>query len=251
MVLAKNGRLSACFDLLADCFLIVFRPELNAFSPGRVFDFAPSYPLHNIIDRLDDDFTMEVVLYPHPALKAGTQPVLKVTKSLRAQVQQMFDLMYANKGIGLAGPQVNLPYRVVVINLSGDPEKKEREMVLINPVIVHRSGKLARDEEGCLSFPGIYAPVVRPSRCVVKAFTLQGEPMTATMENLAARCVQHECDHLDGFCFIDRLEPEELKKIQPKLDELAAKAAMNQIDQLAGASEEKPAEEKPAEKADN
>lgn len=176
---------------------------------------------------------MDIVLYPNPGLKAGTQPVRKVTKSLREQIQNMFDIMYEKKGIGLAGPQVNLPYRVIVVNLSGDPTQKEREMVFINPIIVHRSGKLARDEEGCLSFPGIYAPVIRPSRCVVKAFTLTGEPMTVTMENLAARCLQHECDHLDGYCFVDRLEPAELKKIQPKLDELAAQEALKQIDQTA------------------
>lgn len=161
---------------------------------------------------------MDVVLYPHPALKIPAAPVLRVDKILREQIENMFKLMYATNGIGLAGPQVELPYRLFVMNYTGDKSKTDKEMVFINPVIVHRGGRLVSDEEGCLSFPGIFAPVIRPERVTVKAYSLKGEPITATFEGLAARCVQHEYDHLDGFCFIDRLEPAALKKIQSALN---------------------------------
>ncbi len=161
---------------------------------------------------------MNVVIYPNPSLKMAAQPVLRIDSILRQQIQDMFQLMYATNGIGLAGPQVELPYRVFVMNYTGDPEKKDKEMVFINPVILRRSGKLVVHEEGCLSFPGIFASVVRPERVTVRAFNLKGEMFTATFEALAGRCVQHEYDHLDGYCFIDRLEEPERRRIQKKLD---------------------------------
>ncbi len=161
---------------------------------------------------------MDIVLFPHPALKLAASPVLKIDNILRGQIENMFKLMYATNGIGLAGPQVELPYRLFVMNYTGDKSKPEKEMVFINPVIVRRGGQLVSDDEGCLSFPGIFAPVIRQSRVTIKAYSPKGEPITATFEGLAARCVQHEYDHLDGISFVDRLEPKALKKITPLLD---------------------------------
>lgn len=161
---------------------------------------------------------MDVVLYPHPSLKMTAQPVLRIDSILRQQIENMFKLMYATNGIGLAGPQVELPYRVFVMNYTGDAEKKDKEMVFINPIILRRGGKLVSGEEGCLSFPDIFAKVVRPERVTVRAFNIKGEMFTATFEGLAARCVQHENDHLDGYCFIDRLDENERRRIQKKLN---------------------------------
>ena len=90
---------------------------------------------------------MDVVLYPHPSLKMTAQPVLRIDSILRQQIENMFKLMYATNGIGLAGPQVELPYRVFVMNYTGDPEKKDKEMVFINPIILRRGGKLVSGEE--------------------------------------------------------------------------------------------------------
>lgn len=112
--------------------------------------------------------------------------------------------MYAGKGIGLAANQVDLPYRMFVMNLQADPEAVDDEHVFINPVIAKRSGS-AEAEEGCLSFPGIYAPVRRSDKIVLSAYNPAGQEMTYELDGLYARAVQHETDHLDGVVFIDRL----------------------------------------------
>jgi len=147
---------------------------------------------------------MEIVQYPHPALRWKSKPVQEINADLRKIVAEMFELMYASKGIGLAANQVALPYRLFVINLSGDAAEKDEEHVFINAEILKRKGT-AEGEEGCLSFPGLYGPVRRASEVIVEAFDLSGEAFEFDLDDLGARAVQHEADHIDGVLFIDRM----------------------------------------------
>lgn len=161
---------------------------------------------------------MEIVYYPHPALRYRSVPIREINPALRQTVEQMFQLMYKSKGIGLAANQVGLPYQLFVINLTADPEEKDEEQVFINPVIVKRRGQ-ETGEEGCLSFPEMYGPVDRSAEIVVEAFNLEGSLVRYELDGLAARAVQHENDHIEGMLFIDRMTDEELEKIQPMIDD--------------------------------
>jgi peptide deformylase len=143
-------------------------------------------------------------MYPHPALRYLSRPVTQIDDELRATVQEMFGLMYAAKGIGLAANQVGLPYRFFVLNVTADPEQKETERVFINPEIVKRHSSI-EDDEGCLSLPGVYSKVRRAKKIKVQAFNLEGELVEHEGEELFSRAVQHECDHLDGKLFIDHI----------------------------------------------
>jgi peptide deformylase len=147
---------------------------------------------------------MQIVRYPHPALRFKSVPITRINAELREAVREMFDLMYAAEGIGLAANQVALPYRVFVMNLTGKREEKEQEHVFINPEIVRRKGT-QEAEEGCLSFPKLYGQVRRAGEIVVEAFDLDGRGFELTIDDLASRAIQHETDHLDGTLFTDRL----------------------------------------------
>lgn len=149
---------------------------------------------------------MKIVHYPHPTLRHISKPLKRVDKELHGYVREMFDLMYEARGIGLAANQVDLPYRLFVINLESDPDQPEQEFVFLNPVITSRKG-MAEAEEGCLSIPGLYADVKRPERVTLNAYNLAGEELNLELDGLFARAVQHEIDHLDGVLFIDRLSP--------------------------------------------
>ena len=159
---------------------------------------------------------MEIVLYPHPALRWKSRPVKQIDAALRQTVAEMFDLMYERKGIGLAANQVALPYRLFILNLSGERDKKEEELVFLNPEILKRKGTV-EEEEGCLSFPKLYAPVKRAAEIVVEAFDLDGNVFEYELDDLASRAVQHECDHLDGVLFIDRLADAARREHQPMI----------------------------------
>jgi peptide deformylase len=161
---------------------------------------------------------VEIVKYPHPTLRYKSKPLRKVDAELKKMIREMFDLMYAHQGVGLAANQVNLPYRFFIINLEGDPTKGE-EHVFINPVISRRRGS-AENEEGCLSFPNIWAPVRRTEKLHLSAFDLAGKPVELDLSGMFARAVQHEYDHLDGIQFIDRLTPIALGQVQGALDKL-------------------------------
>jgi peptide deformylase len=161
--------------------------------------------------------SLEVIQYPHPTLRHVSRPVKKLDAELRHWVGEMFGLMYKNKGVGLAANQVDLPYRLFVANLTGDPKTGE-EHVFVNPVITKPKG-MAEEEEGCLSLPGLYALVRRPARVTISAFDLQGKPIKMDLDGLFARVVQHEVDHLDGRLFIDRLNSTGETKAGPILEE--------------------------------
>lgn len=161
---------------------------------------------------------LRIVKYPHPALRYESKPVERIDDALRGQVRAMFDLMYEHNGIGLAANQVALPFRFFILNLTADPEKPEEEQVLINPEIVKRYSAI-EDEEGCLSFPGLYAPVRRARKVRVRAFNLDGLPLEIDAEDLLSRAIQHEADHLAGKLFIDHLEKSVRTTAEPKIQE--------------------------------
>ncbi len=159
---------------------------------------------------------LRILPYPHPSLRYPSRPVEKIDDTLKGYVREMFDLMYAAKGIGLAAPQVGLPYRFFILNLSADPEKKEEEQVFLNPEIVKRHASI-EGEEGCLSFVGLYANVQRARKIRIQAFDLEGKPIDIEAHDLFSRAVQHETDHLDGTLFIDRLIPDLKEKVSAKV----------------------------------
>lgn len=170
---------------------------------------------------------MEIVTYPHPALRWKSTDVKRIDEPLRAVIRRMFELMYAANGIGLAANQVALPFRFFVANLSGEAEEIDEELVFINPQIIKRKGT-ALAEEGCLSLPGLYADVKRSEGVTVEAFDLDGQLFEADLTELGARAVQHEIDHLDGILFIDRLEEAVREEVAPKVADFAAEYARRQ-----------------------
>ncbi|HEV3021743.1 MAG TPA: peptide deformylase [Pirellulales bacterium] len=151
---------------------------------------------------------MRIVNYPYPTLSRVSKPLKRVDAGLVKLVREMFELMYAkeHRGVGLAANQVDLPYRFFIVNLSADPDLKDEEYVFINPMLNHAKGS-EEQEEGCLSLPGLFAPVRRPQRITVNAFNLRGQEVCYELDDLFSRVVQHETDHLDGTLFIDRLSP--------------------------------------------
>jgi peptide deformylase len=162
--------------------------------------------------------SLQIIHYPHPTLRHVSKPLKRVDAELKQMVAQMFDLMYEHEGVGLAANQVDLPYRLFIANVEGDPKAKDAECVFINPVILKGSGQHER-EEGCLSLPGVYAPVVRKEKISVQAYNLAGEEVSGELDGLFARVVQHEVDHLDGRLFIDRLSPTQLADLGGELEE--------------------------------
>ena len=159
---------------------------------------------------------MQIVQYGHPVLRWKSKPIQSINAELRSTVREMFDLMYSAKGIGLAANQVGLPFRFFVVNVTADPEQQDEEFVFINPRIRRRKGATT-GEEGCLSLPGLYANIERAEEIVVEAYDLDGEGFEMELDELPARVVQHETDHLDGVLFVDRLDPEERLKLELKL----------------------------------
>jgi peptide deformylase len=146
---------------------------------------------------------LKIVKYPEPVLSQPGEPVTEFDAELKKLVDDMFETMYTNQGIGLAAPQVAVSKRVTVIDLSQgkDPAQK---LVLVNPEIIFREGR-QYEEEGCLSFPDIREKVVRASKVQIRAQDLKGKWFEMDGEELLSRAFQHEIDHLDGMLFIFRM----------------------------------------------
>ncbi len=149
---------------------------------------------------------MKIVYYPHPALRHPTKPLAAIDRQVHLDAGRMLDLMYENKGLGLASNQVFLSYRIVVLNPTGDPQQRDKEEVLLNPVVLERKGTI-EGEEGCLSFPDLFQKIRRAKTVRVQAYNLRGEVVEKTIGDLEARLWQHEVDHLDGILFIDKMGP--------------------------------------------
>jgi peptide deformylase len=147
---------------------------------------------------------MKIVQYPHPSLRHKAVPVKAIDKKVQLHVGAMLDLMYEGRGLGLAAPQVALPYQIFVMNLKVEPTEKEAERVFINPVITERKGSV-EGEEGCLSFPGLYGKVRRARTIKFQAYNINGELVQGDVAELEARVWQHEVDHLHGELYIDKM----------------------------------------------
>jgi peptide deformylase len=147
----------------------------------------------------------EVLKFPDKRLREVSKPITEVTEEIRALAQDMLDVMYDEPGIGLAAPQVGEQVRLIVVDTEWTEEEGEKNpLVLVNPEIVERHGRLMWTE-GCLSVPDFTADVERDARVKLVAQGLDGESLTIEAEELRAVCFQHEIDHLDGVLFIDHI----------------------------------------------
>ena len=155
---------------------------------------------------------LKVRKYGDPLLRRRAAPVGAITPDIRRVVADMVDTMYDEVGIGLAAPQVGIALRLMVV---GD-DKTGNARALVNPVIAEQGGEVTA-EEGCLSLPGIFAPVTRAEWVKLEAQDLEGQPVSIRARGLAARVYQHEMDHLDGVLFIDRLDPMTRDRIKRRI----------------------------------
>jgi peptide deformylase len=146
-----------------------------------------------------------IVKWGEPVLHGPSRPVPDIDGTVAALVRDMVATMYAAPGIGLAAPQIGVPLRVIVIDLSVG-EDKGQLITLVNPEIVEKEGE-QHEEEGCLSVPRYYGSPLRPARVTVKGLDLEGKERTYTATELLARAFCHEIDHIDGLLFVDRLSP--------------------------------------------
>lgn len=165
---------------------------------------------------------MQIVHYPHPGLRCKARPLTSIDKQVQLYAGHMLDLMYEARGLGLAAPQVSLPYQILVMNPSGDAADRTQEGVYLNPVIVERKGGTVEGEEGCLSLPGLYQKVRRAKSVTVHAYNLRGEAVEIVAHELPSRVWQHEVDHLHGILFIDKIGP---------LAKLAARGQLKEFEQ--------------------
>jgi peptide deformylase len=171
---------------------------------------------------MPEELNYTVTLYPMPVLRKEAAAVDSFDEGLASIVDAMFRRMYESNGVGLAAPQVGLKQRILVINPAGSEEDKDGELALINPTIVERFGDETIMEEGCLSFPGIYAEVKRPDKCKVLAKGVNGEDLELEFEGFPSRVVQHEYDHLQGILLVDRMSSTDKLRHRAALSELVA-----------------------------
>ncbi len=176
---------------------------------------------------------LEVVKYGHPALRQKGARIETITPEVKELIADMFETMYANKGVGLAAQQIGQALQLTVVDvrgvtdrpssleLQGEPANVQDFMplVLINPEITP-VGDPATGPEGCLSFPEIFADITRPEFVEVKALDGNGRPMAFRAGGLLSRAVQHEVDHLNGILFIDRMDRKTKETLRAELDEL-------------------------------
>ena len=178
---------------------------------------------------------LEVVKYGHPVLRQKGAPVESFDASVRQLIADMLETMYAAKGVGLAAQQVGQPLQLTVIDVApvtdrpssmemdGKPVDLHEHMplVLVNPEI-KPAGDSVSGPEGCLSFPEIYAEILRPEFVEVKALNDKGKPIAFRAGGLLSRAVQHEVDHLNGILFIDRMDKKSKEEVRPEIEDLQA-----------------------------
>lgn len=169
--------------------------------------------------------TRPILIHPDPRLKKRCDPVTEITEELRLAAAEMLETMYDAPGVGLAGPQVGLMMRILVMDCVKDPEATPRPMVLMNPEITWTSEVHNTYEEGCLSIPDQYADVSRPAEVKVRWLGLDGRETEEHFTDLWATCVQHEIDHLNGKLFIDYLTPLKRQLITRKMEKLKRERA--------------------------
>ncbi|WWO96597.1 MAG: peptide deformylase [Candidatus Dasytiphilus stammeri] len=159
---------------------------------------------------------LRLLIYPDQRLRTIARPVIKINQDILRIAENMLTLMYTENGIGLAATQVNIHQQIIVIDIS---EKKDKPLVLINPVLLETEGEISI-EEGCLSIPEQKAFIPRAKKVTISTLTITGNPCVIKANNLLAICIQHEMDHLLGKIFIDYLTPIKQKKIFNKLKKM-------------------------------
>jgi peptide deformylase len=164
---------------------------------------------------------MQLRLYPDPELLKKAALVTTFDRELAERVDEMFTVMYEERGVGLAAPQVGWSARVLVLNPSGNRKEDEQALALVNPRILKRWGR-SRAEEGCLSFPEIFVEVDRPAGVRVAWQDVQGAEHERDFNEFPARIIQHEMDHLDGVLLVHRMSPVDKIRYRRELDELVA-----------------------------
>ena len=165
---------------------------------------------------------LQVLHIPDERLRIVAEPVKEVNAEIQRIVDDMFDTMYAEEGIGLAATQVDIHKRIIVIDVS---ENRDERLVLINPEILWASEEKQVGEEGCLSVPGIYDGVERSTSVKVRALDENGNSREIEAEGLLAICIQHEMDHLMGKVFVEYLSPLKRNRIKTKLVKMQKQAA--------------------------
>jgi peptide deformylase len=169
---------------------------------------------------------LPILRYPDPRLNKIARPVTDFGAEMQSLIDRMFATMYDAAGIGLAATQVDVHLRLVVIDVSED---RQQPLVIINPQLVWASTEMLKNEEGCLSVPGIYDGVERAASIRIESLDRHGKPQTLEADGLLAVCIQHEMDHLLGKVFVEYLSPLKRNRIKTKLnkelkDELTAHA---------------------------
>ncbi len=157
---------------------------------------------------------LEILHFPDPRLRVRAKPVASVDDTVRTLADDMLETMYAAPGIGLAATQVNVPLRVITIDVSDD---RSEPVVLINPELLETEGSVST-EEGCLSVPGVYDQVDRAEHIRYRALDRDGNAYEAEAEGLLAVCIQHEMDHLEGKLFVDYLSGLKRQRIRKRLE---------------------------------
>lgn len=177
-------------------------------------------PLLRIIPRIHPlktlpDMTIRKIIYlPDPRLRKMSTPVQAFDDALQTLIDDMFDTMYAAKGVGLAAPQIGINLRLSVVDVIGD---KSQQLVLANPEIIASTGQIAY-QEGCLSVPSVYDTVHRAEKVTLRAQDRYGEFYKMEADGLLGECFQHEIDHLNGKLFVDLLSPLKRTMARKKLD---------------------------------
>jgi peptide deformylase len=158
---------------------------------------------------------LDILEFPDPRLRTVAKPVTEVDDGMRVLIDNMIETMYDATGIGLAASQVDVHVRLLVIDIS---EERNQPQVFINPEVTVLDDTLGSYDEGCLSVPGFYEEVHRPRRVRVQALDRDGKAFSEELDGLAAICLQHEIDHLDGKLFVDYISPLKRQRIRRKLE---------------------------------
>ncbi len=159
----------------------------------------------------------QLVYYGNETLKQVAEEVQNIDGELVELIDNMYNVMYRERGIGLAAPQVDVPRRLLILDIE---EYEGPSMTVINPVIREFSDETEPYEEGCLSIPGIAKDVIRPTEILIAGLDRDGNEFEMEATGLLARVLQHEVDHLNGILFIDRLEDFERKELLPDLKKI-------------------------------
>lgn len=160
---------------------------------------------------------LQILHFPDERLRITAKPVKVVDAKIQQIVDDMFETMYAEEGIGLAATQVDIHQRIIVIDVS---ENRDERLVLINPELLEKSGETGI-EEGCLSIPDQRALVPRAERVKIRALDREGKSFELEADDLLAICIQHEMDHLVGVLFVDYLSPLKRQRIRQKMEKMA------------------------------